>query len=103
MTHAGEIVSVVDDDPGVRCAVDRLLRSIGVQTQLFASARDFLAVPATWPPPAASFPLSSLAAIRMSRRVPARSRRAPPVFLPNPFPKGTCPKGSFLGVGFLPR
>jgi FixJ family two-component response regulator len=45
MTHAGEIVFVVDDDPGVRRAVDSLLRSIGVQTQLFASARDFLAVP----------------------------------------------------------
>ncbi len=45
MTDAGEIVLVVDDDPGVRRAVDSLLGSIGVQTQLFASARDFLAVP----------------------------------------------------------
>jgi FixJ family two-component response regulator len=45
MSQAWEIVFVVDDDPGVRDAVDSLLRSIGLQTQLFASARDFLAVP----------------------------------------------------------
>src|SRR5260370_36309011 len=116
MTHAGEIVLVVDDDPGVRRAVDSLLGSIGVQTQLFASARDFLAVPvpdvpacvvldvrmpglnipviATCPPSAASFPLSSLAAIRMSRRVRARSRRAPPASWPTPFPQGARVRGS---------
>ncbi len=44
MGSAGETVFVVDDDPGVRHAVGSLLRSIGVNTQLFASAPELLAV-----------------------------------------------------------
>jgi FixJ family two-component response regulator len=43
MGTPGETVFVVDDDPGVRHAVGSLLRSIGVHTQLFASAPEFLA------------------------------------------------------------
>ena len=36
------IVIVIDDDNDVRGAVADLLRSIGLQTKLFASVRDFL-------------------------------------------------------------
>jgi FixJ family two-component response regulator len=43
MGNPRETVFVVDDDPGVRHAVGSLLRSIGVQTTLFASAPEFLA------------------------------------------------------------
>ena len=39
---AGERVYVVDDDPSVRRAVMRLLRSEGLQAQSFASAEDLL-------------------------------------------------------------
>ena len=36
------IISIVDDDESVRLAIKSLLNSIGLTTQLFASAEDFL-------------------------------------------------------------
>jgi FixJ family two-component response regulator len=36
------IVLVIDDDPSVRRSLERLLRSVGLQVETFASARDFL-------------------------------------------------------------
>ena len=35
-------VLVIDDDPDLRASVGRLLRSVGLETQLFASISDFL-------------------------------------------------------------
>ena len=35
-------IFIVDDDPSVRIAVERLLRSLRLQTRLFGSAEDFL-------------------------------------------------------------
>jgi FixJ family two-component response regulator len=42
MTDAYGTVLVVDDDPALRESVRRLLRSLGLDTQLFASIADFL-------------------------------------------------------------
>jgi FixJ family two-component response regulator len=42
MADATSTVLVVDDDPGLRASVGRLLRSLGIDTQLFASISDFL-------------------------------------------------------------
>jgi RNA polymerase sigma factor (sigma-70 family) len=43
MTEApAAIVFVVDDDPSVRRAIERLIGSVGLQVGLFGSARDFL-------------------------------------------------------------
>jgi len=42
MTDANGTVLVVDDDPALRESVGRLLRSLGLDTQLFASISDFL-------------------------------------------------------------
>ena len=36
------VVYVVDDDAGVRQALDSLIRSVGFSVQTFASAQDFL-------------------------------------------------------------
>ena len=36
------MVFVVDDDVNVRCALTRLIRSLGMQVETFASAREFL-------------------------------------------------------------
>jgi len=41
------VVMVVDDDSGVRNAMRALLKSVGLESQLFASAQDFLAA---WQP-----------------------------------------------------
>jgi FixJ family two-component response regulator len=35
-------VLVIDDDPDLRASVGRLLQSVGLKTQLFASSSDFL-------------------------------------------------------------
>lgn len=45
MTEETPIVFVVDDDPSVRRSTERLIRSIGLEVQVFASARDFLKTP----------------------------------------------------------
>jgi FixJ family two-component response regulator len=42
MSPAGPAVYVVDDDPSVRVAMERLLKSVGLTVKTFASAREFL-------------------------------------------------------------
>src|SRR5262249_4037487 len=42
MREADSTVLAIDDDPSVRASVGRLLRSLGVVVQLFASIADFL-------------------------------------------------------------
>src|SRR5215469_5629980 len=42
MPAANPMVLVIDDDPDVRASVGRLLRSLGLGVQLFASISDFL-------------------------------------------------------------
>jgi len=42
MPDANSTVFVIDDDPDVRASVGRLLRSLGLEAQLFASVSDFL-------------------------------------------------------------
>src|ERR1700741_4469151 len=39
------VVSIVDDDPSMRLATDRLVRSLGYTAHVFASAKDFLESP----------------------------------------------------------
>jgi two-component system, LuxR family, response regulator FixJ len=43
MTTKQPIVYVVDDDSGVRSSIRILLKSVGIDTTVFASAKDFLA------------------------------------------------------------
>jgi FixJ family two-component response regulator len=45
MTESGAVVFVVDDDIGVRKALDRLIRSVGLSVATFASAKQFLSSP----------------------------------------------------------
>ena len=42
MTDAKPIVMVIDDDPDLRASIARLLRSLDMDTRLFASISDFL-------------------------------------------------------------
>ena len=42
MPEESPIVFVVDDDPQVRDSIGQLLRSLGMETRLFASVSDFL-------------------------------------------------------------
>jgi RNA polymerase sigma factor (sigma-70 family) len=43
MSQPESIVFVVDDDPSVRSAMERLIGTVGLQVQLFGSAKEFLA------------------------------------------------------------
>lgn len=43
MTNTRETIAIVEDDAGVRTALEQLLRSAGFKTQAFASAEAFLA------------------------------------------------------------
>ncbi|WP_414717133.1 response regulator transcription factor [Tardiphaga sp. 42S5] len=40
---AAAIIAVIDDDKGIREALDGMLRSVGLQVECFASVQDFLA------------------------------------------------------------
>src|SRR6476660_8716494 len=42
MPNANSTVLVIDDDPDLRASVGRLLRSLGLDTHVFASISDFL-------------------------------------------------------------
>ena len=42
MSNPTSTVLVIDDDPDLRASVGRLLRSLGINVQLFASISDFL-------------------------------------------------------------
>src|SRR5438093_13553705 len=42
MSNVAPVVFVVDDDPSVRRAIQRLDESIGLQVELFGSAHEFL-------------------------------------------------------------
>jgi FixJ family two-component response regulator len=42
MTEGNAMVCVVEDDASMRDALQRLLRSVGLQVETFASAREFL-------------------------------------------------------------
>ena len=42
MSNVAPVVFVVDDDPSVRRAIQRLVESVGLQVELFASAQEFL-------------------------------------------------------------
>lgn len=42
MSEPESIVFVVDDDPSVRCAIERLIGTVGLQVKLFGNAQEFL-------------------------------------------------------------
>lgn len=42
MSSAAPVVFIIDDDVGVRSAMQRLLKSVGLKSEAFAAAQDFL-------------------------------------------------------------
>lgn len=42
MSSAAPVVFIIDDDGGVRAATQRLLKSVGLRSEAFAAAQDFL-------------------------------------------------------------
>ena len=83
MPDAKPTVLVIDDDPDLRASVGRLLRSVGLETQLFASISDFLI---SAPPDAPAclvldVRLLGQSGIDFQRELAAANRRLPIIFI----------------------
>jgi FixJ family two-component response regulator len=50
LRQSDAIIAIVDDDPSAREGLSRLIRSVGLRVETFASAQDFLARPRTEAP-----------------------------------------------------
>ena len=83
MPNADSIVLVIDDDPNVRASVGRLLRSLGMDVQLFASISDFL----EFDPPdgftclVLDVRLPGQSGLELQRELAAANRQLPIVFI----------------------
>src|SRR6202044_2136495 len=84
MPDAKPTVLVIDDDPDLRASVGRLLRSVGLETQLFASISDFLGSDSPDGPTClvldVRFPEQS--GLDLQRELIAAGRPLPIVFIP---------------------
>jgi RNA polymerase sigma factor (sigma-70 family) len=77
-------VFLVDDEPGVRRALTRLLRSAGLEAESFPSARDFLAAPRSEADPAcllADLRMPGLSGLDLQEELQKRGLDLPIVFL----------------------
>src|SRR6266446_1834201 len=83
MPDANSTVFVIDDDPDVRASVGRLLRSLGLEAQLFASVSDFLK---SGPPDGPSclvldVRLPGRSGLEFQRELAAANRQLPIIFI----------------------
>ncbi len=74
-------LAVIDDDEDVRTAIDRLLRSMGHDVQLFASAEAFDADAATFDCLIVDVRLPGLSGFEFSERIRLRGSPLPIVFI----------------------
>src|SRR5215468_142115 len=83
MSDATSTVLVIDDDPDLRASVGRLLRSLGMDVQLFASIADFLKAD----PPAGptclvlDVRLPGRSGLELQRELIAANRQVPIIFM----------------------
>ena len=103
--RAGPTVCVVDDDPLLRRALGRLLRSIGFVVETFASAEDFLA--ATRPSPdclVLDIRLGALSGFDLHDRLRASGVSIPTVFITGHDDAATRERARRLGAaGYVPK
>jgi FixJ family two-component response regulator len=83
MTSAGSMVFVVDDDPSVRRALSRLLKSAGLRAEAFASAEAFLvqALPDVPACVVLDVRMPGLDGLELQRTLAERDARLPIVFI----------------------
>lgn len=83
MVHATPLVSIVDDDPSVRRALQRLVEAAGYAVETFASAEEFLG--STSPGPIAclilDIHLNGMNGLEMKERLVARGSTIPVIFI----------------------
>ncbi|HXQ67765.1 MAG TPA: response regulator transcription factor [Alphaproteobacteria bacterium] len=83
MTEEQPAVVVIDDDPSVRKALDRLLRSVGLEARLFASTEEFLASELTDSPTCIVLDvrLPGESGLALQRDLAAANNRLPIIFI----------------------
>src|SRR5215469_5975490 len=83
MTDANATVLIVDDDPGLRASLARLLRSVGLNARLFAAISEFLAADLPEGPTClvldVRFPGQS--GLELQRELAASGRQLPIIFI----------------------
>lgn len=82
MTDADRLhLAIVDDDEGVRIALRRLLRAMGHQVELFASAEEYEAFPAAADCLIVDLRLPGLNGLELRERLRLRGSSIPIVFI----------------------
>ena len=83
MTEAGSVVFVVDDDPSVRRAIKRLVKSVGLQVELFGSAQEFLRSERPNAPSCLvlDIRLPGISGLDLQRELPAANIHIPIIFI----------------------
>lgn len=83
MSDANPSVSIIDDDPEFRDSVGRLLRSVGLQTEQFASVSDFLGARLSDGPTCLvlDIRMPGGSGLELQRALVAANRRLPIIFM----------------------
>jgi FixJ family two-component response regulator len=83
MSNAASVVFVVDDDPSVRRAIQRLIESVGLRVELFASAHEFLQAPLPDVPSCLvlDIRLPSKSGLELQRELAEDNKRIPIIFI----------------------
>jgi FixJ family two-component response regulator len=83
LRDSGASVAVVDDDPSARDGLSRLIRSVGLRVETFASAQEFLDRPRAEPPSCLvlDLELPGLSGLDLQKRMAEGGLEIPIVFL----------------------
>jgi FixJ family two-component response regulator len=100
------IISIIDDDPSVRVAANRLVRSLGYVAHTFASAKDFLQSPNgddTWCV-IADVQMPGMSGVELQSLLNAQGRYVPMIFI-TAFPEESIRTRVLEGgaIGFLSK
>src|SRR5260370_17267793 len=89
------IVSIIDDDPSVRVAMEGLVRSLGFVACAFESAKDFLRSPRADDTSCliTDIQMPDMNGLELQSHLIAQGRRFPIIFFPA-FPHPTIPRPS---------
>ena len=83
MLEQSKLIAVVEDDPGMRKALDRLLRAAGYKTELFSSAEALMATETPHLADCLIFDihLPGISGLELRRRLTASGHKRPVIFI----------------------
>ena len=104
MSDATSTVLVIDDDPDLRASVGRLLRSLGINVQLFGSISDFLKSDSPDCPTCLvlDIRLPGQSGLDLQRELAAANREIPIIFITGPWRHTDVRAGNEAGCHRVP-